>query len=102
MTEADLKFRTLFHRAHDVAVELIRAAEGDPDTFQRMHHTKNACLRLAELAEGLGYDLTPRIDADEDCEPEEDAEGDVWMSPEDFALDAADHALMRRQEDDAA
>jgi hypothetical protein len=41
------------------------------------------------------------VTPDEPGEHGEDGPWDVWLSPADFALDAADNALMRRQDDEA-
>jgi hypothetical protein len=64
---------------------------------------------LAEVRKHLAkaiarIDAAMAVVADEvdDDEVEEDSDGDVWLSPEDCALDAADNALMRRQEDERA
>jgi hypothetical protein len=63
---------------------------------------------LAEVRKHLAKAIA-RIDAampvvadEEDAEHVEDGPWDVWLSPADCALDAADNALMRRQEDERA
>jgi hypothetical protein len=95
-SDADTSFRCLHFRAHDLLCELVRAAEGAPGTFQRDYHTGLAGKRLAEIADGLGFDLVTRIpvDADDDSEPEGDG-----IDPAEMALERGDLELMRHYED---
>jgi hypothetical protein len=60
------RFRILHHRAADLAADLVRAAEAEPGTFLRDHHTANARKHLAEIADELGFDLAMRIPVDAD------------------------------------
>jgi hypothetical protein len=89
--DPEVTFRCLHYRAHELTAELVRAAEGKPGEFQRDYHTTLAIKKLEEIASALGFVVAMRV-ADE---PE-----DYIASPEDFALEGADHALMRRLEDD--
>jgi hypothetical protein len=76
----DTSFRCLHYRAHDLLCELVRAAEGQPGTFQRNYHTGLARKRLAEIADALGFDLAMRIPVEADAS-ERDDDDVVWLTP---------------------
>ena len=80
MTAADTPFQCLHYRAHELLVELTRAAVGAPGTFQREYHTGLAGKRLAEIADALGFDLVMRIPVEADA-VEQDDDGVVWLTP---------------------